>query len=48
MTPEVWDYIFMKNGKMPKTTIAKAKLDRMKKEFEHFYPVNLRVSGKGV
>ena len=47
LTPEVWDYIFFKNAPLPKkTTIAKDKLQRLKTEFEHWYPVDLRVSGK--
>ena len=47
MTPEVWDYIFFKSAPFPKkTTITKDKLNLMKREFEHWYPVNLRVSGK--
>lgn len=47
MTPEVWDYIFFKSAPFPKKSkIAKASLNRMKTEFEHWYPVNLRVSGK--
>ena len=46
MTPEVWDYIFFKEAPFPKTSIAKASLDRLKKEFEFWYPLDLRVSGK--
>ncbi|CAH0561246.1 unnamed protein product [Brassicogethes aeneus] len=46
MTPEVWDYIFFKEAKMPKTDISKESLDKMKREFEYWYPVDLRVSGK--
>eukprot|EP00095_Tigriopus_kingsejongensis_P005736 maker-scaffold28_size608977-snap-gene-1.13 protein:Tk05736 transcript:maker-scaffold28_size608977-snap-gene-1.13-mRNA-1 annotation:"hypothetical protein BRAFLDRAFT_63907" len=47
MTPEVWDYIFFKKAPLPKKcSIVKAKLDKMRTEFQHFYPVNLRVSGK--
>lgn len=47
LTPEVWDYIFFKNAPFPtKTTIKKQSLDLMKKEFEYWYPVDLRVSGK--
>merc|ERR1719312_2077294 len=45
MTPEVWDYILL--GKdMPKTTIAKASLEKLRREFEYWYPLDLRVSGK--
>ncbi|GLH12065.1 Leucine--tRNA ligase, cytoplasmic [Gryllus bimaculatus] len=47
MTPEVWDYIFFKNAPFPKTTtISKGNLDAMKREFEFWYPVDLRCSGK--
>ncbi len=47
LTPEVWDYIFFKDAKPPtKSNIAQDKLDLMKREFEHWYPVDLRVSGK--
>lgn len=46
MTPEVWDYIFFKSNKFPKTAIKKESLDLMKREFEYWYPVDLRVSGK--
>ncbi|XP_074651829.1 leucine--tRNA ligase, cytoplasmic-like isoform X2 [Tubulanus polymorphus] len=45
MTPEVWDFIFL-NAKFPKTTIPKNVLENLKKEFEFWYPVDLRVSGK--
>ncbi|KAM8974469.1 leucine--tRNA ligase, cytoplasmic [Pelodytes ibericus] len=46
MSREVWDYIFFKNSPFPKTTISKQKLDQLKQEFEFWYPVDLRVSGK--
>ncbi|XP_075712647.1 leucine--tRNA ligase, cytoplasmic [Rhinoderma darwinii] len=46
MTREVWDYIFFKTSPYPKTTIPKEKLDILKKEFEFWYPVDLRASGK--
>ncbi|EHB17701.1 Leucyl-tRNA synthetase, cytoplasmic [Heterocephalus glaber] len=46
MTKEVWDYIFFKAAPFPKTQIAKEKLDQLKQEFEFWYPVDLRVSGK--
>ncbi len=46
MTEAVWDYVFL-DGPIPeKTTIAKEKLERMRLEFRHWYPVDLRVSGK--
>lgn len=46
MTNEVWDYIFFKTASFPKTDIPKATLDKLKAEFEYWYPVDLRVSGK--
>ncbi|XP_076749631.1 leucyl-tRNA synthetase [Xylocopa sonorina] len=46
MTPEVWDYIFFKDAKFPKTSIRKEALDHMRREFNYWYPVDLRVSGK--
>lgn len=48
MTPEVWDYIFFKDAKMPlhKINIKRAVLDSMRHEFQYWYPVDLRVSGK--
>lgn len=47
MTPEVWDYIYFKKAPFPsKTTIKKESLDLMKQEFEYWYPLDLRASGK--
>ncbi|XP_029159070.1 leucine--tRNA ligase, cytoplasmic isoform X2 [Nylanderia fulva] len=47
MTPEVWDYIFFKDVGFPENTnIDKKILDEMRNEFQYWYPVNLRVSGK--
>ncbi|KAF5284997.1 hypothetical protein FQR65_LT02309 [Abscondita terminalis] len=47
MTNEVWDYVFLKNAPFPaKSGIKKESLDLMKREFEFWYPLDLRVSGK--
>lgn len=47
MTPEVWDYIFFKDIKFPENTnINKEILDKIRREFQYWYPVDLRVSGK--
>lgn len=47
MIPEVWDYIFFKNTPFPKNAgIKKESLDLMRREFQYWYPVDLRVSGK--
>lgn len=47
MTMEVWDYIYFGGSKYPaNTTIKKEHLDLMRREFEYWYPVDLRCSGK--
>jgi len=47
MTDEVWDYIFHKDANdLPNTTINVEALRKMKAEFEFWYPLDLRVSGK--
>jgi len=47
MTPEVWDYIFFSDTALPKKTkISQKALETMRKEFQYWYPVDLRVSGK--
>ncbi|XP_065870088.1 leucine--tRNA ligase, cytoplasmic-like [Euphorbia lathyris] len=46
MTDDVWDFIIC-GGPYPKSSnIPSSKLDEMKKEFEYWYPFDLRVSGK--
>ncbi|KAJ1972779.1 cytosolic leucyl tRNA synthetase, partial [Dimargaris xerosporica] len=46
MTLEVWDHIFLRGPAPKDTTIPKATLDLMRREFEYFYPFDLRSSGK--
>ena len=46
MTHEVWNYIFFKDRPMPVTTIPKDKLDTMRNEFQYWYPIDIRSSGK--
>ncbi|KAJ8867849.1 hypothetical protein PR048_031654 [Dryococelus australis] len=47
MTPEVWDYIFFRDAKFPAhTAIKKETLNLLKREFEYWYPVDVRCSGK--
>nr|XP_033323492.1 leucine--tRNA ligase, cytoplasmic [Megalopta genalis] len=46
MKPEVWDYIFFEDAKLPKTSIKKQALEHMRREFQYWYPVDVRVSGK--
>ncbi|XP_052892529.1 leucine--tRNA ligase, cytoplasmic [Anopheles moucheti] len=47
MTPEVWDYIFFADAKPPaQSRIKRDALEQLKREFNFWYPVDLRVSGK--
>lgn len=46
MTPEVWDYVFFKDTPYKNLPVPKAALDKLRAEFEYWYPVDLRVSGK--
>lgn len=47
LIPQVWDYIFFSQAPFPADTkIPKEKLDILKREFEYWYPMDLRVSGK--
>ncbi|KAI4462763.1 leucyl-trna synthetase [Holotrichia oblita] len=47
LTPEVWDYIFFKGKPFPsKSGIKKDALDQMRREFQFWYPVDVRASGK--
>lgn len=46
MTDEVWDYIFDLGSKPAACGIADEVLEEMRAEFNFFYPMNLRVSGK--
>ena len=45
MTDEVWDYIF-KHRKDVQSDISRESLDMMQREFEYWYPLDLRTSGK--
>lgn len=45
MTDDVWEYIFC-DSKKPQTTISDDLLGKMKQQFEYFYPMDVRVSGK--
>jgi len=45
MTREVWDYIFLEKP-FPNTEVPKETLDVLKKEFNYWYPLDLRASGK--
>lgn len=50
MIDEVWDYIFcrrdLSDELLAKSKIPKTTLESMRREFEYFYPLDLRASGK--
>ncbi|CAF1404093.1 unnamed protein product, partial [Adineta steineri] len=48
MTIDIWDYIFFVNKSYSslKTNISKETLDLLRNEFQYWYPVDLRSSGK--
>lgn len=48
MTIDVWDYIFFtdKSYDALKTSIPKETLDQLRNEFQYWYPLDLRSSGK--
>lgn len=47
MTDAVWDYIFFKDQPMPEALKDRSEyMTKMKAEFQFWYPVDLRVSGK--
>lgn len=47
MTLEVWDYIFFAEAPFPsESKISKELLEKLRKEFRFWYPVDLRTSGK--
>lgn len=47
LTDSVWDYVFLKASYDPKTMpVDESSLAKMRAEFEYWYPVNMRVSGK--
>lgn len=46
MTDDVWSYIML-SGPLPKdTSISESALSALRREFEYFYPMDLRCSGK--
>ncbi|KAI3669040.1 hypothetical protein L6452_40260 [Arctium lappa] len=48
LTDDVWDYLFL-SGPEPKSStsdIPLSLLEKMRREFEYWYPLDLRVSGK--
>eukprot|EP00299_Pterocystis_sp_00344_P000261 c10078_g1_i2.p1 GENE.c10078_g1_i2~~c10078_g1_i2.p1 ORF type:complete len:1191 (-),score=384.34 c10078_g1_i2:29-3601(-) len=46
LTPAVWDHIFLNKPYPADCGIPKEKLEKMIREFNYWYPVDLRVSGK--
>jgi leucyl-tRNA synthetase len=47
MTDEVWDYLFCRTEEIPAgTSIKKESLEMMRREFEYWYPLDVRISGK--
>ena len=47
MTPSVWDYILLgKDTEAGLDPQLKDKLDKLKQEFEYWYPLDLRCSAK--
>lgn len=47
MTDEVWDYVFFKENQYPKSCkLSKKLVDNMRREFQYWYPLDLRCSGK--
>lgn len=45
LTDDVWDYIYLRRDDI-KTDIPKEKLDKLRNEFEYFYPLDVNISGK--
>ena len=46
MTHQCWDYIFKKGSYPADCKVSQDSLDKMRNEFEYWYPLDLRVSGK--
>jgi leucyl-tRNA synthetase len=46
LTPEVYDYIYLKGAYKEEFGIPEEKLKQLRGEFEYWYPMDLRVSGK--
>lgn len=50
MVDEVWDYLFCRqefsNDLLDKSGIKRSDLESMRREFEYWYPLDMRVSGK--
>ncbi|KAG0221520.1 leucine-tRNA ligase [Mortierella sp. GBAus27b] len=46
MTDQVYEYIFAEGPLPTDSDIPKASLDKLRREFEYFYPLDVRTSGK--
>ncbi len=47
MTDEAWDFIFFLDKPLPDSLKEKSEIfNKMRNEFQYWYPVDLRVSGK--
>ncbi|KAK9806349.1 hypothetical protein WJX72_010942 [[Myrmecia] bisecta] len=46
LTDDVWDYVFLEGAPPASSNVPQETLQRMKREFEFWYPFDLRVSGK--
>lgn len=50
MTDEIWDFVFarreLEEDLISKSGISKSSLESMRREFEYWYPLDIRVSGK--
>lgn len=47
MTDDVWDYVFARRDDANfETSVSKESLEALRREFEYFYPLDCRISGK--
>ncbi|KAK3670327.1 cytosolic leucyl tRNA synthetase [Recurvomyces mirabilis] len=47
MTDEIWDYLFCRTDSLPEKMVGKKEaLEKMRREFEYWYPLDVRISGK--
>ncbi|KAI7864072.1 leucyl-tRNA synthetase [Spinellus fusiger] len=46
MSDQVWDYIFKLDSFPKDTDISQTTLDKLRREYEYFYPLDIRASGK--
>lgn len=46
LTDEVWDYVFLQGDYNSECSVSEEKLAKLRNEFEYWYPMDLRCSGK--